>query len=151
MELPTEVRAAFQREGRKGGQARARSLSADARRTIARQAATRRWIRVRFGETSFAVLGLPGGQTIDAGLDDLAAGRVTPESLVVSLAAPRLRREGVPLPRTCLPDAEPRLYRLLEQVHGELAHARYLAHLRQAESFANACHLARIDGGRHAG
>ena len=87
---------------------------------------------------------------IDKGLDDLAAGQMTPECLVVSLAAPRLRREGVPLPRVYIPDAEPRLYRLLEQVHGDLAHARYLAHLRQVASFADACHLARTDGGRHA-
>ncbi|MHC4410755.1 MAG: hypothetical protein ACYTEG_05675 [Planctomycetota bacterium] len=150
MELPTEVRAAFQRQGRKGGQARARKLSADARRTIARQAAIRRWIRVRFGDTSFTLLRLPGGELVDAGLDDLAANRVTPASLVVSLAAPRLRREGVPLPRTCFPDAEWKLFRLLEELHGELAHARFLAHLRQAESFANACHVARVDGGRHA-
>ena len=150
MELPPEVRAAFRREGRKGGQARARKLSADVRRTIARQAAIRRWIRVRFGNKSFALLGLPGGEMVDAGLDDLAADRVTPASLVVSLAAPRLRREGVPLPRTCFPDAERHLYRRLEELHGELAHARYLAHLRQAASFANACHFARIDGGRHA-
>ena len=150
MELSEEVRAAFRREGRKGGLARAQRLSSEARRTIARQAALRRWIRVRFGNASFAALGLPGGAMIDKGLDDLAADRITPECLVVSLAAPRLRREGVPLPPACIPDAELRLYRLLEQVHGELAHARYLARLRQAASFADACHIARTDGGRHA-
>jgi len=103
---------------------------------------------VRFGDPSFAALGLPGGAMIDKGLDDLAAGRETPDSLAISLAAPRLRREGVPLPEARLPDAERRLYRLLEKVHGELAHARYLAHLRQVASFADACHLARRDRGR---
>jgi hypothetical protein len=150
MKLSRVVRAAFQREGRKGGLARARRLSAEARQAIARRAAIRRWIRSRFGDASFAALGLPGGAMIDAGLDDLAAGRMTPDSLVVSLAAPRLRREGVPLPPTCFPDAERRLYRLLETQHGELAHARYRAWLRQAVSFADACQFARIDGSRNA-
>jgi hypothetical protein len=85
---------------------------------------------------------------IDKGLDDLAAGRETAESLAVSLAAPRLRREGVPLPESRLPDAERRLYRLLEVAHGDLAHVRYLAHLRQVASFADACRLARRDRGQ---
>lgn len=87
---------------------------------------------------------------IDRGLDDLAAGRATPESLLVSLAAPRLRREALPLPVACLRNADQRLYRLLEVAHGDLAHARYLALLRQAASFADACGFARTDRGRHA-
>lgn len=83
---------------------------------------------------------------IDRGLADLAAGRETVESLVVSLAAPRLRREGVPLPRGLTQDADRRLYRLLEREHGDLAHARYLAYLRQAASFADACAGSRLAG-----
>ena len=66
------------------------------------------------------------------------------ESLLVSLAAPRLKREGVPLPRDVFKDADERLYRLLERDDAGLAHARYLACLRQAESFANACAHARV-------
>jgi hypothetical protein len=81
---------------------------------------------------------------IDAGLTALAAGEESVESLVVSLAAPRLRREGVPLPPEVFADAELRLYRLLEQTSGDLAHARYLACLRQAASFADACSAARV-------
>ena len=150
MRLPNEVRAQFQRHGREGGRERARRLSPAARQAIARRAAARRWIRARFGDASFAALGLPGGALIDGGLDDLAAGRETPESLAISLAAPRLRREGVPLPVTCLPDADRRLYRLLEEIHGGLAHARYLAHLRQVASFADACRRVRADRDRHA-
>jgi hypothetical protein len=73
-------------------------MSPKARRTLARQAAMHRWIRARFGTPNFAALGLPGGEIIDAGLAALAAGEETVESLVVSLAAPCLRREGVPLP-----------------------------------------------------
>ncbi len=81
---------------------------------------------------------------IDAGLADLVAGTESIESLLVSLSAPRLQREGVPVPRDVFPDADARLYRMLERNHGDLAHARYLAHLRQAESFANACSSARV-------
>ena len=81
---------------------------------------------------------------VDRGLDALAAGQVSVESLVVSLAAPRLRREGVPLPGDTIPDAELRLYRLLERTSGPLAHARYLACLRQIASFADSVSAARV-------
>jgi len=129
---------------------RARRLSPEARSAIARRAAIRRWIRTRFGNASFDALRLPGGAMIDKGLDDLVAGLESPESLLVSLAAPRLRREGVPVPSTTFPDAERRLFRLLEGNHGGLAHARYLAHLRQTSSFADACRLARSNQTAHA-
>jgi hypothetical protein len=112
-------------------------------RAVARRAAMRRWIRVRFGAPSFKALGFPGGEVIDSGLDALAAGEESVESLLVSLAAPRLRREGVPLPRNVWADADTRLYRLLERTGDGLAHARYLAYLRQAASFADACANAR--------
>ena len=147
MDLPASIRRAFQAHGREGGLARARSLTAEARGAIARTAASRRWITVRFGAASFERLGLPGATLIDQGLADLGAGRKTAESLLVALAAPRLRREGVPVPVGHVEDPDMRLYRLLEAVHGELAHARYLALLRQAASFADACaHLRRSRG-----
>ena len=114
-------------------------LGPEARKAIARGAALRRWIRERFGAPRFAALGLPGGEIVDAGLSDLAAGEETVESLLVSLAAPRLRRERVPLPPEVFADADVRLYRRLERTDGDLAHARYLAYLRQAASFADAC------------
>ena len=144
MKLPRSVRERFQAYGRTGGRARAAGMSAEARRTLARQAAMHRWIRARFGVPNFEALGLPGGEIIDAGLIALAAGEETVESLVVSLAAPRLRREGVPLPHDVFGDADMRLYRLLERTSGDLAHARYLAYLRQAASFADACFSARV-------
>ena len=101
-------------------------------------------------DASFAALGLPGGAMMDTGLDDLAAGRETPDSLLVSLAATRLRREGVPVPRTLPSDAEWRLYRMLEETGDDLAHARYLARLRLVMSFADACHAIRAQRNRHA-
>jgi hypothetical protein len=106
--------------------------------------APKRAARSRGAPSSFAALGLPGGEIVDTGLADLANGTVTPESLAVSLAAPRLRREGVPLPsRSVQTDAENRLYDLLSARAGGLAHARYAAYLAQIVSFADACGLAR--------
>jgi hypothetical protein len=119
-------------------------MSAEARRTVARNAAVRRWTRSRFGAVSFGALGLPGGEIIDRGLSALAAGEESAESLAVSLAAPRLRREGVPLAGPVFPDADLRLYRLLERTSGDLAHARYLAYLRQVASFADALASVRV-------
>jgi len=79
---------------------------------------------------------------VDRGLADLAAGRTSAESLLVSLAEPRLRREGVPVGTVQL-DPERRLYALLEETEGDLAHARYTALLRRMNSFADACRTAR--------
>jgi hypothetical protein len=125
-------------------------MSPESRKIVARKAAIRRWIRVRFGATGFETIGLPGGEVIDAGLAALAAGEESIESLLVSLAAPRLKREGVPLPRELFPNADVRLFRLLERKGGDLAHARYLACLRQAASFANACANSRLNRGKNA-
>lgn len=139
MKLPNAVREQFRAYGRDGGRARAERMSPESRQRVARNAAIRRWVRVRFGADRFEDIGLPGGEAIDRGLAALAAGEETIESLLVSLAAPRLKREGVPLPRELFPDADVHLYRLLERTSGDLAHARYLAYLRQATSFADAC------------
>jgi hypothetical protein len=108
-----------------------------------------RWIRERFGQSSFTALGLPGGDIVDAGLADLAAGKVSAESLAVSLAAPRLRREGVPIVTT-LPEPENRLFDLLSRASGELAHSRYCAYRQQLESFGDACGLVRRRSAAHA-
>ena len=118
-------------------------MSADDRARVARRAALRRWTRERFGAESFAELGLPGGEIVDRGIDDLAAGVESVESLLISVAAPRLRREGVPLPRHTFDESESRLYRAIERESPSLAHARYLAYLEQASSFADACHGRR--------
>jgi hypothetical protein len=139
MKLPTAVREQFRAYGRDGGRARAARMSSDARKSVARRAAIRRWTQERFGSSSFETLGMPGGELVDTGLSDLAAGRETAGSLLVSLAAPRLIREGVPVPRETIPDAETRLYRLLERTDEGLAHARYNALRRQIVSFADAC------------
>ncbi len=121
-------------------------MSPEARQAVARRAAATRWIRKRFGASSFAVLGLPGGDIVDA---DLAAGNTTAESLLVSLAAPRLRREGIPIGPVD-DNPEENLYKLLERTAGDLVHARYGAHLRRMASFADACRGVRLSRGRRA-
>lgn len=143
MKLPRSIRERFRAYGRAGGHARAESMSSEERSAVACRAAVRRWVRERFGTPDFKSLGLPGGEMVDAGLSALASGEETVESLLVSLAAPRLSREGVPVPRRTLPDAESRLYRLLQTADEDLAHARYLALERQMVSFADACAGAR--------
>jgi len=150
MKLPKSVREQFRAYGRDGGRARAARMSPESRRIVARKAAIRRWVRVRFGAARFEDIGLPGGEAIDAGLAALAAGEESIESLLVSLAAPRLKREGVPLPQEVFSNADVRLYRLLERSDGEMAHSRYLAHLRRATSFADACASARLTRGKNA-
>jgi hypothetical protein len=144
MKLPEDIRQRFVRYGRQGGKARALHMSAEGRRTIAQRAASSRWVRERFGAPNFATLGLPGGDIVDTGLAHLAGGTVSTESLAVSLAAPRLRREGVPVPIGAVQaDPENRLYDLLSARAGDLAHARYAAYLEQIVSFADACCLVR--------
>jgi hypothetical protein len=86
---------------------------------------------------------------VDQGLADLAHGRITPESLLVSLAAPRLRFEGVPV-TGALANPERRLYQMVARTEGDLAHERYNAWLRLAVSFANACSGARAGNSRRA-
>lgn len=145
MKLPQEIRKRFARYGRQGGKTRALRVSAEGRRAIAQRAASARWIRQRFGAPTFTSLGLPGGDIVDTGLAHLVDGTVSPESLAVSLAAPRLRREGVPMSIGSVQrDAEDRLYDLLSASAGDLAHARYAAYLEQIVSFADACSLVRL-------
>lgn len=143
MKLSREVREQFRRHGQEGGRARAARMTAQARAAVARKAAAARWIRSRFGSSNFETLGFPGGSLIDSGLAALAEGTVTIPSLLVSLSASRLRREGVPV-GTIHADPEDRLFSLLLRDSGELAHARYGAYLRQVSSFADACRRERI-------
>ena len=80
---------------------------------------------------------LPGADLLARGLHDLAQGRESPESLLVSIAATRLRRLGVDVP-PAFDDADLRLYRLLERDDPDAAHGRYNALLRRLVSFERA-------------
>jgi hypothetical protein len=85
---------------------------------------------------------LPGAELVEAGLADLRTGIETDESLLVSMAAPRLRALGFDVPAP-LADAELRLYRRLAERHGAAAHARYNALVRRLVSFQRAAACAR--------
>lgn len=71
------------------------------------------------------------------GLRDLASSSVTVESLLLSIAAPRLRDLGVPI-ATPLPDPEHRLYERLASEDPDSAHSRYNALLRRLTGFESA-------------
>jgi len=85
---------------------------------------------------------LPGAELIEAGLADLQSGRVTIESLLVSIAAPGLRDAGLEIGPT-IPDAEFRLYAMLSARDGAAAHSHYNALLRRVSSFRRAALCAR--------
>ena len=85
---------------------------------------------------------LPGSKLIAAGLQDLSHGVEIVQSLLVSMAAPRLRALGLDVPSS-VQDAELRLYHRLAAVHGVAAHARYNALVRRLVSFQRAAACAR--------
>ena len=85
--------------------------------------------------------GLPGAELVEAGLRDLSHGDETVESLLVSIAATRLRSLGLVVPAP-IGDAELRLYHRLAAVHGAAAHAKYNALVRRLVSFQRAAACA---------
>ncbi|HTO88986.1 MAG TPA: hypothetical protein VMR54_15810 [Thermoanaerobaculia bacterium] len=84
---------------------------------------------------------LPAADLIARGLADLALKIESPESLLVSIGAPRLRRIGLDVP-TALPSPEHRLYELLARSDSDSAHSRYNALLRRLVSFERAAECA---------
>jgi hypothetical protein len=80
---------------------------------------------------------LPGSEIVAKGIDDLAGGTESPESLLVSIGAPRLRRLGLDVPNP-FDSPEHRLYELLRAAHGDAAHSRYNALVRRLVSFERA-------------
>lgn len=84
---------------------------------------------------------LPGAEIVDPGLSDLDRGAVTVNSLLVSIAATRLRAAGLPVGEP-LPDPEIQLYTLLARDHGDAAHARMNSLIRRLVSFERAYECA---------
>lgn len=82
--------------------------------------------------------GLPGAAAIRAGLEDLAAGRESVESLLIQIGAPRLSWLGVMLPSSPDVNADRRLYQLLSLQHGNAAHSQFNSLIRQLVSFERA-------------
>jgi len=85
---------------------------------------------------------LPGGDLIEAGLEDLARGRESVAALLVSIGAPRLRRLGLAVPPP-IPGAEHRLYEELRRAQPDAAHSQFNALIRRLVSFERAAECAR--------
>jgi hypothetical protein len=84
---------------------------------------------------------LPGDELVRQGIRDLERGVESPESLLVSIGAPRLRQLGLTLPQP-FDSPEHRLYELLRREHGDAAHSRYNALVRRLVSFERAAGTA---------
>lgn len=85
---------------------------------------------------------LPGGDLIQAGIEDLSRGVESVPALLVSIGAPRLRRLGFSLPQP-ISEPERRLYALLQAADSDAAHSRYNALIRRLVSFERAAECAR--------
>lgn len=85
---------------------------------------------------------LPGSEIVEAGLEDLARGRQSPNALLVLIGAPRLRAAGIDVPVSTIASPEDRLYELLETSDPDSAHSRYNALIRRLVSFERAVECA---------
>jgi hypothetical protein len=83
----------------------------------------------------------PGHELVSAGLSDLAAGRESESSLLVAMAAPRLRRLGFEVPAGGPKRPSHRLYELLTETN-QGAHSSYNALIGRIVSFARAAEHA---------
>lgn len=82
---------------------------------------------------------LPGQDLVEQGLADLSADRVTDCSLLVLIAAPRLERLGIQIPKQAFSQpCEHQLYARLEERLGAAAHSYYNSLIRRIVSFARA-------------
>lgn len=84
----------------------------------------------------------PGGELVQRGLDDLAAGRESEASLLVQVGAPRLRRLGLAVPPAGAASPEHCLYEHLAATDPDSAHSRYNALIRLLVSFERAAECA---------
>jgi hypothetical protein len=89
-----------------------------------------------------SVAELPGADLVQRGLEDLAAGVESVESLLVSIGAPRLTGLGVAVDNP-FPSPEHRLYELLSREEPASAHSRYNALIRRLVSYERAAECAR--------
>jgi hypothetical protein len=92
-------------------------------------------------------LSLPGEDLVEAGLADLAQGRVSDCSLLVLIAAPRLRRLGIQIPLQPSPRPyEHQLYARLDERLGTAAHSYYNSLIRRIISYAHSLERERSLG-----
>ena len=82
---------------------------------------------------------LPGAELVKQGMADLAAGQITEFSLLLLIAAPRLRRLGLTIKEQHIGQPyEHELYDRLEQRLGTAAHSHYNSLIRRIDSYAHA-------------
>jgi hypothetical protein len=82
---------------------------------------------------------LPGHELVEQGLADLAQNRLSDHALLVLIAAPRLKRLGIPVPEWPISGScEHQLYDRLEARLGTGAHSHYNSLIRRIVSFAHA-------------
>lgn len=82
---------------------------------------------------------LPGAELVEQGLADLARHEMTDFSLLVLIAAPRLKRLGIQIPdHSFVRPHEHRLYERLEDRLGNGAHSYYNSLIRRIVSYARA-------------
>lgn len=80
---------------------------------------------------------LPGEDLVEQGLIDLANDKVTDASLLVLIAAPRLKRLGIHVPQRSFPQPyEHELYERLHERLGTAAHCYYNSLIRRVVSYA---------------
>lgn len=141
--MDPKVRAYLAEIGRRGGARSRRTLTAEQARAMVARREGRRCIAAF--DRMAALIGLtdaPAFDLVHAGIRDLAEGRPSAEAMLVSIAAPRLVLLGLRVP-TSLPQPEEQLFDRLVALHGDGAHARYNALIRQIVSFARAVPLAQ--------
>jgi hypothetical protein len=85
---------------------------------------------------------LPGADLVARGVEDLEAGVLSEEALLVTAAAPRLRAAGVEVPMADVDAPLHRLYELLAASEAAGAHSRYNALVGRMVSFARAAERA---------
>jgi hypothetical protein len=82
---------------------------------------------------------LPGHELVEQGIADLSDDRVTDFSLLVLIAAPRLKRLGIRIPERTFPRPyEHQLYARLNDRLGAGAHSYYNSLIRRIVSYARA-------------
>jgi len=84
----------------------------------------------------------PGSEQVAAGIADLALGKESISSLLVSIGCSRLRRAGLEIPTPLTDRPEERLYGLLAEEDPATAHSRYNALIRRLVSFERAAECA---------
>ena len=91
-------------------------------------------------ESDFEISDLPGSELVNQGIIDLENNLESEESLLILVAAHRLRNLGFKITAAAVTDESPehRLYRLIEKRKGDGAHSYYNSLLRRMVSFARA-------------